>query len=275
MKTSSVGLCLLYASHTLLQPIRSLGSNTPPLFLSQNPIIRHPAETAFANTAAITPPYDTTGILPRHAVSTHIETIRNSSPQDQSEITKLMQFCKNIPFNPDRKAFPDVLAWEVRFDMHYDAATRVFESYTPGEDAKTLLSNQWLTSKLPLLLSAMRPTTKSIDFRLTAMFRDNCGVKPHRDPHYDTGIIAMGAFRKDTHAPLLDPAMNLIIEDTNLQSIPQNPPGGHWAIFLGHYHTHFTQDHPEAQRHYGLPKPELPPYYRLQLVVHVFNPDYD
>ena len=84
----------------------------------------------------------------------------------------------------------------------------------------------------------------------------------------------MGAFRKDKDQPLEDPYMDLIV-DTNDQkhAIPQNPAGGHWAIFNGHRLTHFTMDHPATQAKYGFPKKEIPPYYRLQITAHVSQED--
>ncbi len=157
---------------------------------------------------------------------------------------------------------------------NYNAANQTLESSTPTHDTHTFLSNQWLQRTFKRAITILRSNDPKTTLTIAGIFKDNCGVKEHRDPSYDTIIIAMGAFRKDNDQPIDGSGLDLIINTPKQKyAIPQNPAGGHWAAFSGHDYMHFTGDTSEIQRTYDLPYTTSPPYYRLQITAHVSQPN--
>jgi len=210
---------------------------------------------------------------PIRSFGSHIEKIHTHTHQDKEDISELVKLCKNIPSLSEKLQLQDNPAWEIKFRHTYDVSQKKFEAATQSQRQNPISNNQWLQRTLSRVLTTLRPEEITIPFTLTGLYRDNYGVSPHKDTGYDTGMIPMGAFRKDNDQPLDDAYMNLLIGSPPYLEIPQNPAGGHWATFNGHQDVHFTMDHPKAQTLFGFPKKDLPHYYRLQLVVHVTQSD--
>jgi len=227
-----------------------------------------------SNTTAMIPPY--TEIL-KQSGDLYIAKTHNTEAQDKEDISELVKFCKNIPFLPTdshKIRYKNDNIWDIRFKMNYDVSQKTFTTDGKNTHLEPVSRNQWLQRTLGQVLHKLRPDDPHIRFILTGIFRDSVGVKPHKDIGYDTAIIAMGAFRKDNDQPLEDPYMDLMVDSYDQKdAIPQNPAGGHWAIFNGHRFTHFTMDHPESQSRYEFLKKEIPPYYRLQITAHVAQAD--
>lgn len=195
----------------------------------------------------------------------------DSNQADKNNIKKTTDFCMALPQNrhAHKQITPPHHYYSLKIQSHFDVATSQFTLPTDQNTRTPLNHNLWFQHTVSTILKDMRPNESTISFTLHYMLKINQAVKQHRDPCFDTCVLAMGLF-KNQHDPIENySGLNLLIEDrqhpSEIVELPQTPPGQHYVLFEGfrclHYTKHQDPDFCDSS----------PTFWRPQISIHIIN----